>query len=226
MRIRWFGQAAFHLEGAEQSVMIDPFGRLPEAVRSRGIRFDYPPVEGVRADLILVTHEHFDHNGTDGVEGDPPIVRLAGAHQTPVGAVTGVASEHDQAAGTQRGPNAMYRFTFEGVEIGHLGDLGQAALRPEQAEALRGVELLFVPVGGGPTMDGPQAAQLVAELGPRVVVPMHYGTPAADFLGPLDPFLDAVEAEVRHAGAAEATLDALPEERTVLVFEPPGPSGS
>jgi L-ascorbate metabolism protein UlaG (beta-lactamase superfamily) len=226
MRVRWFGQAAFLLEGDEHTVMIDPFGRPPESVRSRGIRFGYPPVEGVQADLVLVTHEHFDHNGTDGVDGEPPIVRLAGTHETPIGTVTGVASEHDQAAGTQRGPNAMYRFTLDGVEIGHLGDLGQAALRPEQAEALRGVQLLFVPVGGGPTLDGPQAARVVDELGPRVVVPMHYGTPAADFLGPVEPFLEAVGAEVRQAGGEQTTLDGLPETPTVLVFEPPGSDGS
>jgi L-ascorbate metabolism protein UlaG (beta-lactamase superfamily) len=223
MRIRWFGQAAFALESGGQNVVIDPFERLPETVRARGIRFDYPPVQGVRADLILVTHEHFDHNGTGGVEGDPAVVRLAGTHETPIGTVTGVASEHDQAAGTQRGPNAMYRFAFDGIEVAHLGDLGQAALRPEQAAALRGAEVLFVPVGGGPTLDGPQAAQVVAELAPRVVVPMHYGTPQADFLGPLEPFLEAVGAEVREAGASEATLDALPDTTTVLVFEPPGP---
>jgi L-ascorbate metabolism protein UlaG (beta-lactamase superfamily) len=223
MRIRWFGQAAFALDGGGQTVVIDPFERLPDAVRARGIRFDYPPVEGVRADLVLVTHEHFDHNGTGGIEGDPPVVRRAGTHETPIGTVIGVASEHDQAAGTQRGPNAMYRFAFDGIEVAHLGDLGQAALRPEQAEALSGVELLFLPVGGGPTLDGPQAAQVVAALGPRVVVPMHYRTPQADFLGPLDPFLEAAGAAVERAGSPEATLEALPAATTVLVLDPPGP---
>src|SRR3954468_6707617 len=223
MRIRWFGQAAFALDGGGRTVVIDPFERLPDAARARGIRFDYPPVQGVRADLVLVTHEHFDHNGTSGIGGAPPIVRRAGTHETPIGTVTGVASEHDQAAGTQRGPNAMYRFALDGIEVGHLGDLGQAALRPEQVEALRGVELLFLPVGGGPTLDGPQAAQVVAELAPRVVVPMHYGTPQADFLGPVDPFLESVGGEVRQAGASEATLDTLPDTTTVLVLEPPGP---
>ena len=221
MLVRWFGQAAFRLQGAGHSVVIDPFGRLPEAVRARGLRFAYPPVEGVGADLVLVTHEHFDHNGVEGIEGDPEVVRLAGTHETPVGTVVGVASEHDSEAGTRRGPNAMYRFSLDGIDIAHLGDLGQAALRPEQAAALRGVQLLFVPVGGGPTIDGPQAAALVDELQPRIVVPMHYATPAADFLGALDPFLDAVDATVRAVGAPEAEIDGLPDAREVLVLQPP-----
>jgi L-ascorbate metabolism protein UlaG (beta-lactamase superfamily) len=223
MRVRWFGQAAFRLQGERHAVMIDPFGRLPEAARARGLRFAYPPVQGVGADLVLVTHEHFDHNGVEGIEGEPAVVRLAGTHETPVGTVVGVASEHDPEAGTRRGPNAMYRFALDGMDIAHLGDLGQPALRPEQAAALNGVQLLFVPVGGGPTLDGSQAAAVVAELQPRVVVPMHYGTAAADFLGPLEPFLDAVDAEVRTVAGPETEIDALPDARQVLVLQPPEP---
>jgi L-ascorbate metabolism protein UlaG (beta-lactamase superfamily) len=224
MRLRWFGQSAFRLEGREHAVVIDPFGTLPDAFRARGLRFDYPPVTGVSADLVLVTHEHFDHNGTEGVGGEPQIVRLAGKHETPIGTVIGVASEHDPAAGTVRGPNAIYRFSLDGIDFAHMGDFGQAALRPEQTEALRGIEVLFVPVGGGPTLDGPGAAAVVAELGPRIVVPMHYGTPAADFLGPLEPFLEAVAAEPRHVAGAETGLDPLPDAPVVLVLEPPEPA--
>jgi L-ascorbate metabolism protein UlaG (beta-lactamase superfamily) len=117
----------------------------------------------------------------------------------------------------------MYRFTLDGIEIAHLGDLGQPALRPEQATALRGVQLLFVPVGGGPTLDGPQSAAVVSELQPRIVVPMHYGTPAADFLGPLGPFLDAVDAEIHTVAGPEVELDELPDARQVLVLQPPEP---
>jgi L-ascorbate metabolism protein UlaG (beta-lactamase superfamily) len=223
MRLRWFGQAAFRLQGREHAVVIDPFGEMADAVRARGMRFAYPPVTGVRADLVLVTHEHFDHNGVEGVAGDPPVVRRAGRHDTPVGPVVGVASEHDRAAGTERGPNAMYRFTLDGLDIAHLGDLGQAALRPEQAAALRGVQVLFIPVGGGPTLDGPEAAAVVAELRPRLVVPMHYATPAVDFLGPLDPFLEAVAAEVQHVDGSETGIDSLPSDPTVLVLRAPDP---
>jgi L-ascorbate metabolism protein UlaG (beta-lactamase superfamily) len=222
MRVRWFGQSAFRLEGADGTVMIDPFGRLPESVAARGIHFGYPPVEGVSADVVLVTHEHFDHNGVEGVEGDPAIVRWAGTHETPLGAVVGVASEHDPEAGTRRGPNAIYRFMLDGLAIAHFGDFGQPALRPEQAAALQGIDVLFVPVGGGPTMDGPQAAAVVAALDPAVVLPMHYGTPAADFLGPLEPFLDAVDGEIVAVDGSETEIEGAGGPRRVLVLRPPG----
>jgi L-ascorbate metabolism protein UlaG (beta-lactamase superfamily) len=222
MRVRWFGQSAFLLTDAGQSVMIDPFGPAMELAAARGIRFAYPAIEGVSADLVLVTHEHFDHNGTGVVAGDPPVVRLAGTHQTPVGTVVGVASEHDPEAGIRRGPNACFRLTLGGVDVCHMGDFGQAALRPEQADALRGIDVLFVPVGGGPTLDGEGAAAVVAELAPRVVVPMHYGTPAADFLGPVDVFLEAVGREIVHADGSEAEIDAGAEPH-VLVLAPPDP---
>jgi L-ascorbate metabolism protein UlaG (beta-lactamase superfamily) len=221
MRVRWFGQSAFRLEAAEGTVVIDPFGRLPESVAARGINFGYPPVEGVSADLVLVTHEHFDHNGVEGIEGDPAVVRLAGTHETPLGTVVGVASEHDPDAGVRRGPNAIYRFELGGLQIAHFGDFGQPALRPEQAAALQGIDVLFVPVGGGPTIDGPQAAAVVAELAPSVVVPMHYQTPLADFIGPVDPFLEAVDAEVVEVGAPETEIDAASGSRRVLVLSPP-----
>ena len=112
IRVRWFGQSAFRPEGGEGVVVIDPFGRLPESVAARGITFGYPPVEGVSADLVLVTHEHFDHNGVEGIDGDPAVVRWAGTHATPLGTVVGVASEHDPEAGVRRGPNAIYRFAL------------------------------------------------------------------------------------------------------------------
>jgi L-ascorbate metabolism protein UlaG (beta-lactamase superfamily) len=222
MRIRWFGQSAFLLTGAEQSVLIDPFGAVSEAAAARGIRFAYPPIAGVRADLVLVTHEHFDHNAAHVVDGDPPVVRLAGTHETPLGTVIGVASEHDPEAGVRRGPNACYRFTLDGIDVCHMGDFGQRALRPEQAAALRGVDVLFVPVGGGPTLDGDAAAAVVAELEPRVVVPMHYGTPAADFLGPVGPFLGAVGRSIDRVDASETEIGRDGAAR-VLVLAPPSP---
>lgn len=221
MRVRWYGQSAFALSAREGSVMIDPFGD-GSALAGRGITFAYPPIAGVRADLVLVTHEHFDHNAVARVEGEPAVVRLAGTHDTPLGEVVGVASEHDSDAGTRRGPNAVYRFGLDGLQVCHMGDFGQPRLRREQAAALRGVDVLFVPVGGGPTLDGPGAAAVVADLRPRWVVPMHYGTPAADFLGPLDPFLDAVDADVVRPGGVEAEIDSADGGATrVLVLDAP-----
>src|SRR3954471_16043916 len=104
MVIQWYGQSAFHLAGGGASVFIDPFGVPGEALAKRGLSFDYPPIEGVTADLVLVTHEHFDHNAADRIGGSPAVIRsTAGTLESPIGEVVAIASEHDERAGTQRG---------------------------------------------------------------------------------------------------------------------------
>jgi L-ascorbate metabolism protein UlaG (beta-lactamase superfamily) len=194
--IRWYGQSTFLLRG-EQRVFIDPFGDMTGLAASRGMQFDYPPIGGVEADLLLVTHEHGDHNAVDVVGGAPQILRsTAGTFDSPVGEVIAVASEHDDVAGTKRGPNTIFRFTLDGLRFCHFGDFGQAALRAEQKQAIGAVDVLFLPVGGGPTVGGESAAAIVRALRPRLVVPMHYGTDAVNFLEPPDAFLDALGARV------------------------------
>jgi L-ascorbate metabolism protein UlaG (beta-lactamase superfamily) len=189
MKIRWHGQSAYTLTGAEHTVAIDPFGDMAPLVGSR-LRFAYPPVPEHDAHLLLVTHEHRDHNGVEAITGDPHVVRsTAGRFETPVGEVVAIASEHDEEAGTSRGPNTIFVFTLDGVRVCHFGDFGQTTLRPEQREAIGPVDLLFLPVGGGPTIGADQAAEITRALEPRWVVPMHYRTPAIDFLDTADAFL-------------------------------------
>ena len=125
MIIRWHGQSAYTLTGSEHTVAIDPFGPFPPEVAAR-ITFDYPPIEPHPAHLLLVTHEHRDHNAVEAISGDPHVVRsTAGRFETPVGDVVAIASEHDDAAGTARGPNTIFVFTLDGVRIAHFGDFGQ-----------------------------------------------------------------------------------------------------
>ena len=205
MLVRWFGQSAFLLTGSKR-VLIDPFGPVGERVAARGLSFRHPPVEGVDADLVLVTHEHSDHNAVEGALGTPVVIRsTAGTLDSPVGEVVAIASEHDDRAGTQRGPNAIFCFTLDGVRFCHLGDFGQPALRPEQRGAIGDVDVLFVPVGGGPTIGGAAAADVVRELGARVVVPMHYGHEGVDFLEPPDDFVDALGARVERFDSSDTS---------------------
>ena len=190
MRIQWYGQSAFALTGAEASVFIDPFGDM-SPLAGRGMQFDYPEIDGVGADLLLVTHEHLDHNGVEVIDGDPTILRsTAGTLESPLGDVVAIASEHDQAAGTERGPNTIFVFSLDGLRVAHFGDFGQAALRDEQAAAIGEVDLVFLPVGGGPTVDAAQARAIVDRLEPKWVVPMHYRTPKIGFLEPADAFIE------------------------------------
>ena len=188
MRVQWFGMSAFVLTGAEQVVTIDPFTPLTEP--RRGLTFAYPPIEGVTADLVLVTHEHFDHSGVEAIGGSPAILRsTAGRLESPVGEIVAIASEHDEVAGTQRGPNTIFVLSLDGARVCHMGYFGQAALREEQAEAIGENDLLFVPVGAGPTIDAAGAAAVVERLRPCWVVPMHYRTHYVNFLEPVDGLL-------------------------------------
>ena len=210
MRIRWYGQSAFLLSG-ERRVFIDPFGDLGEAARARGMEFGYPAIDA-EADVLLVTHEHGDHNAVEAVRGEPALFRSsAGRYASPIGEIVGVAAEHDAVAGTARGANTIFRFSLDGLRFCHLGDLGQEALRPEQREAIGEVDVLFVPAGGGPTVGGEQAAAVVRAIGPRVVVPMHYRTERVNFLDPPDAFLAALGLPVTEAGASEVAVDAATE---------------
>ena len=165
MRIRWYGQSAFLLTSRDGArVFIDPFGEIPEEMlalrrdRMPDFRFDYAPITDATAELLLVTHEHFDHNAVEVVGGDPHLIRsTAGTFESPLGEIVVVASEHDEAAGTQRGPNTIVVFSLDDLRIAHFGDFGQGALRPEQREAIGPVDVLFLPVGDGPTIGGERA---------------------------------------------------------------------
>jgi L-ascorbate metabolism protein UlaG (beta-lactamase superfamily) len=190
MRIQWYGQSAFGLSAEQASVFIDPFGDMSPMAADHGLQFDYPAIEGVEADLLLVTHEHLDHNGVEAIGGEPAILRsTAGKLESPIGEVVAIASEHDQAAGTERGPNTIFVFELGGLRLAHFGDFGQAALRPEQEAAIGHLDLVFLPVGGGPTTDAVEAYEIVERLEPRWVVPMHYRTPKISFLEPADEFV-------------------------------------
>ncbi|HWF33605.1 MAG TPA: MBL fold metallo-hydrolase [Solirubrobacteraceae bacterium] len=217
------GQSAFRLDGDGKTVAIDPFGDMSALSSGRGIQWDYPAIAGVEPDLLLVTHEHVDHNGVEAIDGEPHTLRsTAGTHESPIGPVTGIASEHDDAAGTERGPNTIFVFTLDGVRVCHMGDFGQKGLREEQAAAIGAIDLLFVPVGGGPTLGSEQAALIVERLNPRWVVPMHYRTPRIGFLETADAFLDAA-ANVEHAAAASFETAELAQVEGPLIVAPAAP---
>ena len=222
MNVQWYGQSSFHLTAPEASVAIDPFADMSGAA-ARGIQFDYSPIAGVEPTLLLITHEHPDHNGVEAIDGDPAILRsTAGRLESPVGEVIAIASEHDAEAGTSRGPNTIFVFELEGLRVAHFGDFGQRELRSEQAELLDDLDLLFIPVGGSATIDADQAAEIVNQLGPRWVVPMHYRTARTNFLDTADAFLAHFDRVERLAEPAFDTA-ALPAGEGPLIVVPGAP---
>ena len=190
MRVEWHGQSAFTLTGGQTKVFIDPFGDMSGLAADRGMKFEYPKIDVDGVDLLLITHEHVDHNGVEAIGGDPAILRsTAGRLESPLGEVVAIASEHDDTAGIERGPNTIFAFDLDGVRVAHFGDFGQSELRPEQAAALEGIDLVFLPVGAGPTIGAEGAAEIVKALEPRWVVPMHYRTPRIGFLETEEAFV-------------------------------------
>jgi L-ascorbate metabolism protein UlaG (beta-lactamase superfamily) len=222
MRVEWFGQSAFSLTADGATVFIDPFAEM-SGLEDRGISWEYPAIEAGAVDLLLVTHEHLDHNGVEAVGGDPHTLRATvGRHESPLGEVVGVASEHDRAAGTERGSNTIFAFELEGLRIVHFGDFGQGWLRPEQTAAIGQPDLLFVPVGSGPTIDGRTAAELASRLGATWVVPMHYRTPRIGFLETEEGFVAAMPAVERLDSPSFETAD-LPLNARPLAVVPAAP---
>jgi L-ascorbate metabolism protein UlaG (beta-lactamase superfamily) len=217
MQVEWYGQSAFRLSDGETTVFIDPFGDL-SPMAERGMKFDYPAIDGVQAHLLLVTHEHLDHNGVEVIEGSPTILRsTAGRLESPIGEIVAVASEHDDTAGTQRGPNTIFVFELDGLRVAHFGDFGQRGLRDEQADAVGEVDLMMLPIGGGPTIGAGQAVEIVHQLRPRWVVPMHYRTPKISFLETEDAFLDLMPAVERLETSSFDTADLASQERPLAV---------
>ncbi len=155
--------------------------------------------------------------------GEPALLRAtAGTFDSPLGTVVGVASEHDEQAGTQRGPNTIFAFELDGLRVCHMGDFGQSALREEQAAAIGSVDLLFVPVGGGLTIGAEGARAVVARLAPRWVVPMHYRTPRIGFLETADAFTSGPE-EVLALDRPVFETAELPDSKGPLIVVPAAP---
>lgn len=211
MKITYVGHACFLIEATEGRVVSDPF--------AESVPYRWP---ALAADVVTVSHEHDDHNAVHRVGGRPAVVRGPGAHRAAGVEFTGIASAHDDAGGTQRGRNTIHAFTLEGIRLAHLGDLGTELDATQQA-ALRGAQVLFVPVGGFFTIDATTAAHVVRQLRDvRLVFPMHYrAEQVADWpIAPVDDFLQTMD-NVRHIGGSSVVLtrETLPEALEVWVLD-------
>ena len=216
MKVKWLGHAAFELTAADgTSVLTDPYepGCFEGAVC-------YAPIAG-EYDAVTVSHEHADHNWTKGLAGDPPVLRGAGEHTVGPVRVHGYKTFHDTENGAQRGENTVFAFDDGEVRVVHLGDLGHE-LDAETARAIGRVDVLLVPVGGTFTIDAGTAHRVAAQLGAKVVVPMHFKTDKLGFdIDGVEPFLAGQE-HVRRSGSAEFEVLAatLPVEPETVVLEP------
>ena len=147
------------------------------------------PIPALEADGVLVSHHHHDHDAVENVSGHPQVIDYAGIHTfAPDIRVTGILADHDDAGGSKRGKTLLFLLEAEGLRIVHLGDLG-CLLDADQLEALAQVDVLMLPVGGFYTIDAKTALEVAEQLGPRIIIPMHYRT-AANAGWPIGPVED------------------------------------
>jgi L-ascorbate metabolism protein UlaG (beta-lactamase superfamily) len=166
MEITWLGHSCFRLKGKQATVITDPFS--PASGYTLG---------KATAEIVTVSHAHPGHSYIQGVGGEPRILKSPGEYESAGVLTVGVHTYHDNEKGAQRGKNTAFVIDVDDVMICHIGDLGHV-LTAEQVAEIDGVDVLLIPVGGVSTIDAVQAAQIVRQLEPKVVIPMHYKTDA------------------------------------------------
>ena len=163
------------------------------------------PVRKIEADGVLVSHHHHDHDAVENVSGHPQVIDYAGIHTFAPGVrVTGILADHDDAGGAQRGKTLLFLLEAEDLRVAHLGDLG-CLPDADQLEALGRIDILMIPVGGFYTIGPAQAMEVIDQLDPRVIIPMHYRTEfnAGWPISPVEEFTRLfTPSEVRTGGEA------------------------
>lgn len=208
--IFWLGQASFVIQTPETTILTDPFNAQ--------LGYEVKKVEGV--DIVTVSHEHGDHNNVAMAAGQPTVLRgleSAGGRETKFNSfdkkigdvhVQSVTSYHDEAKGAKRGKNIIFVFEIQSVEppvrVVHMGDFGEERLSEAQRKAIGRVDVLMLPVGGFYTIDAARANQVLADLKPKICIPMHWKTEKTERLPIKDsaPFLEGKKNILRDGAAS------------------------
>jgi len=215
MDITYLGHSSFKLRGKKVTVVTDPFD--PTLV---GLKFP----KNLEADIVTVSHAHPDHNNVKQVAGTPFVIDGPGEYEVMGVGMIGIPSFHDDKQGKERGRNTIYNIEIDGIHIVHCGDLGEM-LTDKEIEQLGVVDVLLIPVGGTYTITAKQASELIAEIEPSIVIPMHYGRDDLDQktfseLAPLPTFLKIMAKEDAVAQPKLViTKDKIPDTMQVVVLE-------
>ena len=209
MKIRYLGHSCFaRTESTGTTIVTDPYG---------AIGYQMPPV---KADAVTVSHGHYDHNNVRAVKGNPTVIDEEGTYEVGGVDITAIKSYHDKASGAERGENLIFKFRMDGLEICHLGDLGEEC-SSALIETLLPVHVLMIPVGGNYTIDAEQAKEYVDRIMPAIVIPMHYKTKGltidVDKVDAFTDLFDADEVEELEDSELELFRDDISEESTKII---------
>ena len=209
MQIRWHGHSCFEITDSA-TVVTDPHDG-----RSLGIM---PP--SASADIVLISHDHFDHNSFKTIRGShKDVFAFVGDFEFKGLRFLGLGTDHDEAGGSKRGKNVMYVMKMDNISLCHCGDLGNMP-DDDVIKKIKGIDILMVPVGGVYTIESRNLVKFIDAVRPRVIVPMHYRVGGLSIpLNSLDSFLNSVPYEVEHVGnEIDLSSDELPNETTVWIF--------
>lgn len=211
MYITWLGHSCFKIQdkiGPDAiTVVTDPFGK------SVGLK-----TPSCEADIVTMSHDHDDHNNIDGVRGTPFVIDTAGEYEVKGVGIEGVTVYHDEKAGDDRGRNIIFRIDMDGISIVHLGDLGHL-LDAKQTEKLAGTDILLIPVGGKYTIDAKKAVEVVSQIEPRIIIPMHYRSEGSKIdIDGVDKFIKEIGVAPRNEDKLKISKKDLPQEGTELVI--------
>jgi L-ascorbate metabolism protein UlaG (beta-lactamase superfamily) len=214
MRVKYYGHSAFLISSkGGKRIIIDPY--KPGAFGS--ISYGEIPDE---ADVVLVSHDHDDHNDSGGIVGNPEVFGIPGKQSVHGIEFNGIPTFHDSSSGKERGKNIIFTFTLDGITLCHLGDLGHV-LSQSEVEAIGPVDLLLVPVGGFYTIDAKEASEVARQLNPAIIIPMHFKTGKCDFpIAPVEEFTKG-KADVKVMNSSEISLDKgeLAKETKIIVLQ-------
>jgi L-ascorbate metabolism protein UlaG (beta-lactamase superfamily) len=217
MQIIWQGQSCFQMissqgKNHQVNIVIDPFDE------SLGLR-----VPKLEADILLVTHQHHDHNNVKAVAGNPFLIEGPGEYEIKEVFIQGIPSWHDDKQGKERGQNTIYTIETEEIRLCHLGDLGQKELTSEQIEKIGEVDILMIPIGGVYTISAKEAVKIMSQIEPNIILPMHYQIPKLKLkLDGLDKFLKTmgIKSITPLAKLSIKKKDISPEEAKIIVLKP------
>lgn len=210
MEIKWFGHACFEIKAMDGTVIVtDPF--------DESIGYTVPEIS---ADVVTVSHDHFDHNNVSTIKGEREVVKGEGEHFSKNIRFYGVKTHHDKKRGAERGSNIVFLFDVDTMRICHLGDLGHV-LEEAQLKSIKEkeIDILLIPVGSVFTIDAKDAEKVVEQLKPKIAVPMHYKTPPLQLnIEKVDKFLKGKK-RVREEKKLSLSKEDLPEETEIVVLD-------